>query len=479
MVRRTAILALLSLLVLPAAARAAAPPNDDRADAQALKPPAKVSGTTAGATDEPNDPYACASSTGSVWYSVTGQGRRIVLGFQAGGDLDAVVTVFRAVRSQLSEVACDTSDEHGVAGLDFAAADGQRYLIRVARQSLSEPGPFTLSLRQASPPATPPGARLPARGVRRTLDRVLNTSDAWRVTMRAGRSYRVNLNTPNDACVRYGLYGPNTTDFDEESPVRFRSCRGYLVYTPRPGEGGRYTIRVLADRNFRAPEPYRLQVARTTRDDLAPGVFLGNHRRVRSSLDGLRVDVRDLYRFDVTFRSTLDLRLAARDGDDNFNLLLLSDTGKRLACSCGAFGDEELVRRLKPGRYFVAVQAVGRSRGRYVLARASRTITAAHTRWNGRSRATSAPGRAVRLGVLVPPFALGRATVTIERFDPVEGWRYHARRALRVRGGRAVTTFRPPAVGRYRARTEFAGSRNYAPSDSGWAKLLVAGPLRD
>ena len=43
---------------------------------------------------------------------------------------------------------------------------------------------------------------------------------------------------------------------------------------------------------------------------------------------------------------------------------------------------------------------------------------------------------------------------------------------------RAVFGFTPPSIGRYRARAEYLGTRTSSPSETGYARVLVATPLR-
>jgi hypothetical protein len=261
------------------------------------------------------------------------------------------------------------------------------------------------------------------------------------------------------------------------APVKQLSCGGYGVFTPPPGAGGRYVLRVEADRSSRGPQPYRLLVGPARRDDLAPGIFLGNFARRHGRLNGGGLDGIDLYRFDVVRRSALDLELTGPP-DADFDLELRNDAGEAIACGCGSGADERVVEHLRPGRYYAAVRARDQRPGRYVLRRRSRTITRTQTTIDGFRRTTSLPGRTVRIGVLAAPQANGPATLTIEHFDPFEGWQPYRRRPVRVLGGRAVVSFRPPSVGRWRARAEFRGSRLFAPSASRFAYLVVAGPLR-
>ena len=82
-----------------------------------------------------------------------------------------------------------------------------------------------------------------------------------------------------------------------------------------------------AEPGLRSPQRYHLRVARAGRDDTAPGVFIGNHARVRGSLRAGGLDVVDLYRFDVVRRSGLFLRLRTRRPAANDPT---NDRGRRL-----------------------------------------------------------------------------------------------------------------------------------------------------
>src|SRR5918995_4770351 len=119
--------------LLPGAALAAPPPNDNRADAQQVALPSTTDGTTVESTQEPNESSGCSSTRGSVWYRVTtDRAGRVIVGLAANGDLDAVVDVYRVRRSQLASVVCDTTDENGRASFSFPVGENETYLIRVA-----------------------------------------------------------------------------------------------------------------------------------------------------------------------------------------------------------------------------------------------------------------------------------------------------------------------------------------------------------
>src|SRR3954449_9231584 len=110
---QTASLAAVIAVVLAPTALAAGPPNDGREQATAVSSlPARLSGTTAGATVESFEPgSSCGPRAGSLWYALTpsAKQRRVVVQLAARGHLDAVVDVFQARRSQLGAVTCDAS----------------------------------------------------------------------------------------------------------------------------------------------------------------------------------------------------------------------------------------------------------------------------------------------------------------------------------------------------------------------------------
>ena len=82
------------------------------------------------------------------------------------------------------------------------------------------------------------------------------------------------------------------------------------------------------------------------------------------------------------------------------------------------------------------------------------------------------------IAVAVTPGVAGPVTVVVERFDPLGGYQFLRRERVHAAGGHASIGFRPPAPGRYRASATFDGTREAASSASGFARLLVAGPLR-
>jgi hypothetical protein len=464
-----AVIAAASMLAFAAAARAAPPANDSRAAPQPLGAlPALVRGTTVGATLEPDEPGAgCAGIKGSVWYSFTAPTTRdLVVAVDAAGDMDAVVELFVRERSQITSVDCAVTDKRGLATLDDSAVAGTDYLIRVAPRDNSVADRFTLRVVVPDEPARPPGDPLPRSGASGRVDRLANPDDAWSTRLVAGRTYRVNLVTEGAGCVRVELFAPG--EFGG-SPERSLACDDFSVYTPP--QSGRYSLRVQAPRGSRASWRYRLAVGRAGRDDSAPGVTLADDHKVSGSLHGGGLDALDLYRFTLDRRADLRLRMRT---SANFDVRLLTEGGHRRGTLVGS-GD--MVRRLHPGRYFVAVSARDGANGRYVLSRLARVITSARTLVDGRHGAAVAPGAAVALALQVRPAVTGPATLVVERYDPLAGWLFHSRFRGHVSGTGMTVPFLPPSVGRWRVTGSYDGTRKSSPSDGGTARFTVVEPL--
>ena len=460
-------LALALASLVPTAASAAPPPNDERAGAQPIALPASVSGTTTDSTLEPDEPPGCAPLRGSVFYELQAPRRdRIVVRLNAAGALDATVDVFRRTRSQLEPMGCEVTDRRGEAALEFRSVQGATYVIRIGQRANSQAGSFRLDVFTPAPPPRGPGTLLRSRGADGTLDSLQDTQDVWSLRMRAGTTYRLNLTART--CMTLQVHAPGTQDFEDASPEQTSGCDGYLLFTPEAGETGRYSLLVTAQTRRRGEQRYHLQAARAAADDTAPGLPLPNLRRVRGALRGNTVDTVDLYRFSIGRRSALELSLSS---DGGMSLLLLDDRGRRRG------GGTVISRRIAPGRYFVAVRTRTGAVGRYTLRRIARTITRTSVTIDGERNATAPPGRTVRIGVDVAPGASGPGRVRIERFDPLTGWLFYRKVRTAASGGSAGVAFTPPTEGRWRARASFLGTLIAAPSESGYAEVLVAPPL--
>jgi hypothetical protein len=468
---------------VPATPKPPTPPSNDNHDSARLvsKLPTTFTGTTIGATLEPNEVTSeCADqpTDNSVWYTVTTPvAQQLAVSLAAGGKLDASLDVYLEQRSQLQSVACDVTDTSGAAAVRLNTTAGATYAIRVAKLLDSDPGPFTINVFEPQPPATAPGKPLPARGISSAVDRIQTVSQAWAVSLAEGTTYRVNLDSSTDgACVSYALYAPGAEDFDSDNPVFDRECGGYRLFTPTAS--GRYSILVTPDQGFAGVQQYHLQIGVAPSSATAPGVLLENYAHVKGRLNDAGVDAVELFRFNVSSRSNLQLNLDTGDSAQ-FDLELLNDTGHRISCACDESGSQQVQRQLSAGRYFAVVAAQDGTSGRFTLERESRSITRTTISIAGQTRANEPPGATVPIDVAVSPGASGPVTITVERFDPVAKWLFFHTYNVEASGGSASVSFTPPTVGRWRAEASYAGSRTQSASASGFATLLVAGPLTE
>jgi hypothetical protein len=473
--------AAVAALTAAPAALAQGPANDNRASAQRLgAPPVSVGGTTVGATRENADPAgACApTSNSTVWYRLDGTGEgRLIVRLDAADEVDLTMVVLRRVRSETSFVTCRNTDAKGNAQFSFGTADEGNYLFMVAQRASSQPGGFRLNLLVPENREAYPGTHLPARGVTTSVDPLIDSDDAWSTEMKAAHTYRINLITGAEKCVALALYGPRLRSFASGGPIRSASCGGYLTFTPGPGGGGRYSLRVFA-RGERGETAYRLQVAEAGRDDTSPGLPLHNLEQRVGMLSGRSVDVIDLYRFQVGARSDVVLTLATGERMQT-DLALLNDRGRNVRCACFASGGARMRLQLPRGRYFLAVRSREHSGGRYRLRLLVREITKTGISIDGRRSASATPGRSVVVAAKVsPPRAGGLVRFRVDRFDPLQGWVFARFLTAQVGAdGVARVAWIPPSVGRWRIDARFRGTITRSPSSSGIATLLVAEPL--
>ncbi|HSZ12664.1 MAG TPA: hypothetical protein VK790_01350 [Solirubrobacteraceae bacterium] len=461
-----------------------APANDSLANAQTIHSlPASINGTTVSATTEASEPTsACGGPTGpSVWYSLRLTGaQRVGIDLAASGTLDAVVDVYHAVRSQLTSVGCQQTDSEGKASLSFKAAKNGLYEIKVAALQNSQLAPFTLEVFQPTPAVQPPGAPLPSAGVSGRVDRVQNVNAAYSVTLHAGVSYLISLaNETEHACVSGSLFAPGTSSFGEEEgegegggngALVHIQCGGYRLFTPGAGQGGRYSFEITPRFSHRGIQRFHLQIASAGPAETAPGLALPNDAVAHGYLSGRSVRVLRLYRMEVTSHSNLTLKLRAPDSAE-FKLQLRSQSGHVIECDCEGSGSQTLTHQLRPGTYYAIVAVRNGSSGSFSLERESRTITATSISF---SNAKAAAGESLSIDVKVTPAQSGPVSVDIERFDPVFGWQFYREVRASVSGGLASVPFTPPAVGSWRAKASYEGSRTASPSAVGFTYLLVS-----
>jgi hypothetical protein len=222
---------------------------------------------------------------------------------------------------------------------------------------------------------------------------------------------------------------------------------------------------------------YSLHVAVATSKETAPGTFLPNLRPITDRLNGERIDVVRLYRFNVIQRSDLELDLMA-GSDAPLNLKLLNDEGRYLQCNCGSTGQETIRRQISPGRYFVVVEAHSFGIAQFTLTLQLRLITHVKVTFDGTGYEEIAPARAIRVAAHVTPRVDGPVTIEIQRFDPVERWQFYRVYHVQAINGLAEVGFLPPHIGRWRAWVSYNGTRTASPATGGPAQALVAESLQ-
>jgi hypothetical protein len=471
-VRRQATIA-LALFLIPAtatAARLAGPPaNDSRTTATKVDLPASVSGTTVGATDDATDPRSdCGRAHDTVWYRISAAPTgRVIVRLNALGNLDAVVSVYRAVRSRVVPAGCAATDDNGRGALSFTSQGGD-YLIMVGRERDSVDGSFKLTTFRQEPSSKLPAPALPHGGLGTWVEPISDFDDAWSLRMRAGVEYRINLSPARGRCISLALFGPGTRSLAGAAPVRLLPCGGYLTYTPGLGGSGRYTALVTASDERPGRQRYHLQAATAGPDDMAPGLPLQDLQTRIGTLSGTHVDVLDLYRFKVTDRSDVTLTLA---GPSRARLVLLTESGRRIGSTDGP---GRLTVSLGRGTFFVAVRAESGAHGRYRLSLLERGLTTTSVLANGSRSASVAPGASVAIEVAVSSASSGAVRLGLDRFDPLTGWHFYRLYRLRLgSNGRTDISWRPPAIGHWRVHASFGGTRTASPSDGGIARIVV------
>jgi hypothetical protein len=471
------IAAVLLVPATAAAGRSAAtgvtpPPNDNRATPTHVGGlPATLSGTTAGATDDPKDPRSdCGRAQDTVWYRLSGvESGRLVARISAFGNLDAIVSVYRTVRSRLLPVGCMATDENGRGALSFTSTGGD-YLVMVGRERTSDDGKFRLTLFRQEPTSKAPGRLLPRRGVGSWVEPITDFDDAWSLRMKAGVEYRINLSPARGRCITLGLFRPGTRSFVGADPVHVLPCGGYFDYTPGFGGSGRYSLLVTASDQRPGRQRYHLQAAVAGPDDTAPGLALRNMQTRSGRLSGNRIDVVDLYRFRVAERSDVTLTLR---GPSSARLILLNENGRHITSSGGP---GPLTASLGHGTYFVAVRADSGAHGRYRLSLLERGLTTTTVLANASRSAVLAPGASVAITVAVNFSSAGAVRLELDRFDPLSGWHFYKLYRLRLAGGgHTGISWRPPAIGHWRVHASFGGTRTESPSDGGTARIVVSG----
>jgi hypothetical protein len=472
----------VGLVSAASAGVASSPTRIVPANAQALQQvPVTVTGETDGRLAKDAPIPQCAPVAGVNWYTVKAPHRgAMVARLVAYGELDGVLAVYRIIRSQRMPVLCAATNRHGRARVAWYAYNEGSYLLGVARRTNSAAGRYGLTVLAAEHTERAPGAPLPASGIRSTVNPVLDRADAWAVTMVRGVTYRLNLTTASRyARIGYSVYRPDVPSFVHARPVLVQEYGGYADFTPGLDGGGLYSVVVTAQPGDPVNRSYRLEVARAGPDDTAPGVHLANGQAVTGSLFAHGIDAVDMYRFGVPRANqltTIELRQQANVG---FDLLVVNETGGRVAAIRQGRGLQVLRLHIPDGRYYAIVRSRGTNGGPYGLQIRVRDITATTIDANGSPYVESPPATAVPLTVHVNSASHGgRVVIELDHFDPIAGWHF----ATMLNGtvsasGTYSTGWIPPSVGQFRARARFVANPYSSFSQSGYVHVHVVEPL--
>ena len=196
----------------------------------------------------------------------------------------------RCARNSKS-VGCEQTESHGKASLTFKASKNGLYLIRVAALASSQ-------LAELLARSVPADARGGAAG----------RAAAIRRGQRAGRSHPEHQRglLVHDARGRQLPDQPRQRDRrrvrqrravrarapssfgEKKKKARLRllhiNCGGYGLFTPGPGQGGRYSFEMTPRASFRGIQRFHLQVAPAGPAETAPGMALGNYARAHGHL---------------------------------------------------------------------------------------------------------------------------------------------------------------------------------------------------
>ncbi|MFN8109057.1 MAG: hypothetical protein U0Y82_04320 [Thermoleophilia bacterium] len=458
---RTSILAALAVAAIPGAgaAQAPAPANDTLSAASPLQVPARHTGTTVGATAERTDARPdCGPSPGaSVWYRMDGLSPGTVgVSLTTAQGTGTTVQVYVRDGGDLSRVECQSTDRTGTAVLNFAAERGEQYVVEVVTGARAQAGAFVLQTVRPEPPPKLPGPPLPAAGAVGTVDVLRDTEDAYSVLMSSGVTYRFNLAQLGggpDCGVNLILEPPGGRD------PRELACGGFATYTPGPGEGGRYSLRVQAGRGVRG-QKYRLSFAGMGADDQAPGVALPLGGAVRGAVSARGIDRQDVFHFHTTNHARVRLRLST---SANVRLRLLTPAGRVLDCACESDpGSRELERALFPGDYIVVVRARDGSAGRYRLVRTERAITSGGLSVAGSLRPG---GTAVVTAHVSPAVSGGTVQVDAYQFDAANAWHFRRRVTATLSAGAASLAVPITGAGPWRFIGQYLGTAAASPVD--------------
>ena len=297
--------------LVPAAALAEPPANDNRAAAEVIPDfPATVQGTTVGATVERLDPQVskCGRVEGSVWYRIEqAPDGTVALRLQAPR-LAPVLRVYNLTKNALAELGCASGKAGAAAQVSFETRRGASYLVLVGRRPGTADAAFGLTAQLFLPPANDSRGeaaavgKLPATIRGTTIGATTDEDDPDGCGLVGGTVwYVLRPGTAKRIVIRLHAVGAFDASLVVQSRVRSQiddlGCsktnrKGDLIVAWDVDPGARYLVAV-GQRQGSPPGEFTLQATAAQPREVAPGVAL-QAAGVSSSVNWLS-DVNDVY----------------------------------------------------------------------------------------------------------------------------------------------------------------------------------------
>lgn len=321
----------LAALVLPVAAEATPPPNDNRVDATPIATfPATIAGTTAEATVERLDPQLseCGRVEASVWFRIdAAPDGLIVVSVKAAAGMTPIVRVYQRERSGIDELDCGSAAAGGLASASFETVRGSGYLVLVGRRPGTADGTFAMTAELFLPPANDrssgasPLRRLPSTVRGTTLGATGDDSDPDRCDLQGGTVwYRLRVQAERRVVLRLAAGGDLDAALVVVERIRSRrtavTCgrtdsRGTATASFVPRRGASYFV-VVGHQEDSGPGTFTLQGLAAEPAERLPGRALPPGG-ARSTVHGL-TDVNDIWYVELRPGRTVKLRVTSPRG---------------------------------------------------------------------------------------------------------------------------------------------------------------------
>lgn len=344
-------------LVAAPVARATPPPNDNRADAQAIDAfPAAIHGTLAEATVERLDPQVseCGPIASTVWYRIdTAPDGTLSFALRGAAGVAPVVRIYSRGSSALREVTCASADSGALAATSFDTTRGANYLVLVGRKPTSADGEFDLHIDLKLPPEPPSNdkfaaahklAHLPATVKGTTVGARSEESDPQGCDL-AGATVWYKVRPAHDGLVLFKLHANGKLDAVVGWLARARSrlgggtcqqtnAHGDATLSFRGLHSATYFVVVGQQSGSRAGT-FTLTALAAAPPERLPGHALPPHA-VRATLNGL-TNVNDVWHTNLSAGKTYRFAFSSPKVCARADLLRRTDLAVLASVSCSGY----------------------------------------------------------------------------------------------------------------------------------------------